>query len=69
MDNLIKKLIYYNCEQDEIGIRIFNKYREYVHDENLWELDSGDHMNCRYTFTTNRQAGKMGWVLIGSIYE
>lgn len=68
---MYKKLIYYNPELNELAVRVFNKYPEYGHDENLWELemDESSENICRYTFTKERQIRRMGWFFIGVTFE
>jgi len=62
-----KKAVYFNPALNELAIRVFNKYPEYNHDENLWELEmnqESEHI-CRYTFTRDCQAISMGWFFVG----
>ncbi len=68
---LADKLVFYSEERNELAVRVFNKYPEYGHDENLWELeiDPDSEDPCRFTFTTANQAAKMGWVRVGVISE
>lgn len=64
------KLVMFSPERNELAIREFNKYPEYGHDENLWELCSEESdYPCRFTFNTLSQARKLGWYKIGIIDE